>query len=281
MALQIDQWKLKKHKRLTKAVIKRLPKSQFNSNGVAAKQATRLKILEDEAGTLHRTWESLDNSRLSSACSFERARLQIFTAGIVLPLLKRTKLNFFHVTIADKRWRVEPSKASQSCFDRPRRKVKAALEKLRREGYAPIYVAAYELSGNSSLSEPYFFEPHVHLILAGAPIKEMRCAFEVRLPRAAKGRDKPLKISAIESCELGNLLGYLTKIKAQDRVEYSLPDERTSRTPNDMRGVPATQWLRCMATMRITKLIQFGGFNEPLTSHFTHLEMASIIGELK
>lgn len=277
----IDLWKKKKHRSLAKAVKARLPKSEFNSAAIPRKQITRFSSLGDRTPTLHPTWKSLDSSRLSAACLFERARLQLFMAGVIHPLLTRSKLDFYHVIVADKRWRVSPPSATHKSFDPPRRKVRSAIEKLRSDGYKPIFLAAYEMSGNHSLEEPYVFEPHVHLIVGGAPVEALKAAFQVRLPRGARGRDKPVRVSFIQNSELGNLLGYLTKMKAQDRVEYLGSNGRTNRASNRMRTVEANLWLRCMATLPITHAIQFGGFATSVTALFINAEMATIVRALK
>ncbi|MBD8685996.1 MULTISPECIES: hypothetical protein [unclassified Rhizobium] len=276
----IDKWKTKRHQRLTKRVAERNPKTTFNSSAIKAQQAGRLQTLNQNS-PLHTTWKSLDVSRRSAACRFEWARLQLFLLGIVLPLLLRTALTFYHITVADKRWHVVPTSASRKSLDPPRRKVRAAIQTLRADGYKPVFVAAYEVSGDRKLDGNYTFEPHVHLIIGGAPIEKLKVAFQVRLAREARGRDKPLRIEAIPEWELGNLLGYLAKMKAQDRVQYIESNGRRNRTPNRMSTAEANLWLRCMASIPITHAVQFGGFEIPLTSRFIKAQMATIIGTLK
>lgn len=276
----IDKWKTKRHRRLTKRVAKRNPKTKFNSSAIKAQQASRFQTLQQHS-PLHSTWESLDVSRRSAACRFEWARLQMFLLGIVLPILLRSGLAYYHVTVADKRWQVAPALASRMSLDAPRRKVRAAIQKLRTDGYKPMFVAAYEVSGDRRLDGNYVFEPHVHLIIGGPPAEKLKVAFQVRLAREARGRDKPLRIEAIPECELGNLLGYLAKMKPQDRVQYIEANGRRNRNQNRMPTAQAKMWLRCMASIPVTHAVQFGGFESSLTSRFIKAEMASIIRTLK
>lgn len=277
----IRWWTFENRLRLTQAVLERLPKSDFNANRISSEQFRRIALLPSCKAAFHHTWPSLDWSRRSAACRFEWARLQLFMASAVLPIFQRSEIQFFHVILADKRWRVAPSSATRQCFDPPRRKVRAAIQKLRDAGYGPIFVAAYEMSGDRDLNGSYAFEPHVHLLLGGAPKAALKGAFRVRLPLSMRGRDKPVKIFPVPRSELGNLLGYLTKIKAQDRVQYIGSNDRPNRSSNRMPAAAFTEWLRCMATMPIGQTIQFGGFAEPITSRFLHLEMATITGEMK
>ncbi|WP_165448662.1 hypothetical protein [Rhizobium leguminosarum] len=274
-------WTFENRLRLTQALLERFPKSDFNANRISSEQFRRIALVPTCKAAFHQTWPSLDWSRRSAACRFEWARLQLFMASAVLPILQHSKIHFFHVSLADKRWRVPPSSATRQCFDPPRRKVRAAIQKLRDGGYGPVFVAAYEMSGDRDLSGSYTFEPHVHLLVGGVPKAALKSAFRVRLPRAVRGRDKPVKVSPIHKSEIGNLLGYLTKMKAQDRVQYIGSNGRPNRSSNRMPAAEFAEWLRCMATMPIARTIQFGGFAEPITSRFLHLEMATIIGEMK
>ncbi|TNM66215.1 hypothetical protein [Aliirhizobium smilacinae] len=201
-------------------------------------------------------------------------------AAEIEPILRHSDRQFFHVTVADKRWRVAPSIATRASFDAVRRKVRSSIQKLRDEGYNPIFVAAFEMSGDRNLRNDYAFEPHVHILIGGVPELALKGAFQVRLPRASKGRDKPLRVVDVPTDQLGYLLGYLTKMKPQDRVQY-ISKGRKNRNTNRMPPAEADHWLRCMATMPIAQTIQFGGFAKPVTSRFSHLEMATIIGDLK
>ncbi|MGO8397927.1 hypothetical protein ACC783_06110 [Rhizobium ruizarguesonis] len=277
----IRWWTFENRRRLTEALLNRLPKLDFNANRIPSEQFRRIALLPTCKAAFHKTWPSLDWSRRSAACRFEWARLQLFMASAVLPILQRSEIHFFHVILADKRWRIAPTSATRQCFDPPRRKVRAAIQKLRDEGYAPIFVAAYEMSGDRDLSGTYAFEPHVHLLIGGVPKTALMKAFRVRLHSSMRGRDKPVKILPALKYELGNLLGYLTKIKAQDRVQYIGSNGRPNRSSNRMPAAEFAEWLRCMATMPIAQTIQFGGFAEPITSRFLHLEMATMIGEMK
>jgi hypothetical protein len=136
------------------------------------------------------------------------------------------------------------------------------------------------MSGDRNINGDYVFEPHVHILIGRVSSAAVKAAFQVRLPRATRGRDKPLRVEAVPINQVGNLLGYLSKMKPQDRVEYIGSNGRPNRATNRMRRAEADQWLRCMATMPITWMIQFGGFANAMHSHFSHLEMATIIGEL-
>lgn len=274
----IQRWISDNHRQLDEAVRKRIPKSQLKSNTILNQQAHITIRLSKLPLAYHADWISLANGRRSAACRLEWARLQLFIAAEIEPLLRNKKL--FHVILADKRWRVAPSKATNVSFNAVRRKVRASIQKLRDSGYNPVFVAAYEMSGDRNLRNDYAFEPHVHILINGVPKTALKAAFRVRLPRAAKLRDKPVRVTKVRAGQVGNLLGYLTKIKAQDRVEYIGKNGRANRAPNRMPVADADQWLRCMATMPIAQTVQFGGFAEPMATRFTHLEMATIIGDL-
>ncbi len=265
--------------RLNEAVLRSLPKSGFDVNAIPAQQAVRIKLLPRGSGAFNASWDTLAGSRRSAACRYEWARLQMFLAAEILPLLQDDRSTFYHVTLADKRWRVAPSEAGKSNFDAPRRKVRAAIQALRDGGFKPVFVAAYEMSGDDNLAGDYAFEPHVHLLIGGVSSTSLRTAFHVRLPRASRGKDKPLRVDCVPTGELGNVLAYITKNKAQDRVEFTCSDGRISRQSNRMPMPQAADWVRCMATMPITKMIQFGGFAESITERFARLEMATLIGK--
>ncbi|WP_165417423.1 hypothetical protein [Rhizobium ruizarguesonis] len=277
----IHWWTTKNRRRLTQTLLDRLPKSGFDTAKIPTEQSQRRTLLPNCKEALHLTWSSLDWSRRSAACRYEWARLQLFMAFEVLPILQRFEIQFFHVILADKRWRIPSSSATRKCFDRPRRKVRASIQRLRDRGYTPLFVAAYELSGDRVLRGSYAFEPHVHLLIGGVPEQALKRAFHVRLPVSMRGRDKPVKVLPVPRSELGNLLGYITKIKAQDRVQYMGSNGRPNRGSNRMPAAHCTEWLRCMASMPIAQTIQFGGFAEPITSRFIHAEMATIAGEMK
>jgi hypothetical protein len=198
----------------------------------------------------------------------------------VLPLLEATKDKIYHITLADKRWRHNLEALNGDVFNAPRRKVRASIKKLREVGLTPVFVAQYEISGSCGLRDDYLLEPHVHVIMGGASKSELKAAFKVRLPKAQRGRDKPVRVTRVKHSQLGNLLGYISKMKAQDRVEYRRDDGRHGRTTNRMPPDHELGWLRCMASVSIAHLIQFGGFAVPITSRFTHCEMATLVGEL-
>ncbi|MBX4918354.1 hypothetical protein HJA76_01235 [Rhizobium bangladeshense] len=267
--------------RLNETISEVFPRAEFNAHRIPGQQRRRIALLPEHSQAFHRDWNRLDDRRRSAACCFEWARLQIFMAVHVLPILRRSKLDFHHVTVVDKRWRIAPGSADGQCFDRPRRKVRGAIELLRREGYSPVHIAAYELSGDRSLKGDYSFEPHVHLLIGGVPKAALQIAFDVRQPRSERGRHKPVRAPQIGESQLQNILSYLTKMKAQDRVEYLRSNGKTNRISNRMAPAEEVEWLRCMATVPITHMIQFGGFAEPITSRFAHREMATMLGEMK
>lgn len=266
---------------LNEIVNEAFPLADFNAITIPSRQCKRRALLPQHPQAFHRNWGHLNNGRRSAACCFEWARLQVFMAVEVLPILRTSKLDFYHVTLVDKRWRVSANSADRKCFDRPRRKVRAAIDLLRREGYSPVHIAAYELSGDRNLVNNYSFEPHVHLLIGGIPKAALQIAFEVRQPRSERGRHKPINAPQIAASQLQNTLSYITKMKAENRVEFVGSDGRSRRRSNDMRASDKLNWLRCMATMPVTHAIQFGGFAEPLTSRFTHLEMATMLGEIQ
>ncbi|KQQ38293.1 hypothetical protein ASG19_04350 [Rhizobium sp. Leaf306] len=265
---------------MKRAVLRRLPKSEFSVLATVYKQPRRAEALAERAYSLHTDWDSLDDGRRSAACLFEWGRLQIFTAVEVLPRLEASFVEFFHVTLADKRWRVPPKAASVDAFHRPRRKVRAAIQYLRDNDLEPIYVVAYEISGDRNLTGDYSFEPHAHILIGGVRKAVLKAAFRVRLPRSMRGRDKPVKIKPVPPSQLGNVLGYLTKVKPQDRVEFRRSDGRLDRKSNRMPPQAEAQWLRCLALVPMTQLVQFGGFADSLSTRFSHREMATLIGAL-
>lgn len=279
--ISLHRWILSNHPELDAAVKLQLPRSQIRSKSILRQQTRIRQRLPRLSLACHRNWNSLDLGRRSAACRFEWARLQIFMAARVHKTLLYSSSYFIFITLADERWRVPPERASAACFAAPRRKVRASIQKLRDQGYAPVFVVAYEISGNRSLTKEYAFEPHAHLILGGVPEVAVRAAFEVRQARAARGRAKPLRLDLIAPSEVGNLLGYITKMRAEDRVQYLDNHGRTQRGTNRMPPAEMDHWLRCMATMAIPQAIQFGGFAIPISSQFQHAKMATIIGELK
>lgn len=277
----IHKWMLENHRQLDKAVRERIPKSELKSNTILNRQIDVVFRLPRCPSAFHLGWGSIDEGRRSAACRYEWARLQIFLAAKVQPVLRRLNMPFHLITVANKRWRVSPSEADNSSFDPPRRKVRSAMQKLRDQGYDPIFVAGYELSGDRSLNHAYAFEPHVHILVGGIPKPALLEAFRVRQSSAVRGRDKPLTIKSVVMSELGEVLGYLTKMKAQDRVQYVRSNGKLNRSSNRMPAAEKDHWLRCMATMPIVQTIQFGGFAEPMTNQFIHFEMATIIGDLQ
>ncbi len=265
---------------ITSAIITRLPKCEINIYNVRRQQARRLSLLPECATAVHSSWNSLDAGRRSAACRFEWARLQIFLAAVVYPALMEIEAEKFFVTLADKRWRIAPEASDEHVFGRVRRKVRAALQAIRDAGFEPVFVAAYELSADRALDGDYVFEPHAHLIIARVPKDVLKNTFSIRLPSSARKRDKPLKVPPVPSADLGKVLGYVGKVKAQDRVEYIDRNGRRNRGPNRMSPEHETLWLKCMAATPITTLVQFGGFAETMTSLFSTREMATLIGEL-
>lgn len=275
-----DRWMERNSNSINRIVIQHLPKSEFNAEAVSREQARRLQLLPNCEANFASSWSDLDTCRRSAACRYEWGRLQMFLAAEVLPRLADIGSDLYLVTLADKRWRVSPEAATAKVFERPRRKFRSAIQTLRDRGFEPVFVASYEMSGNRSLDDGYSFEPHFHLVVGGVPKADLKRALRVRLSRAARGRDKPLKVRALPAGEIGNVLGYLSKIKAQDRVEFVRSDGRRDRTSNRMPTEQKLLWLRCMAAMPIAQLIQFGGFAEPITPRFIHREMATLLGEL-
>jgi hypothetical protein len=259
----------------------RLPKAMINVNAIPRAQSTRAGLLSScHPDALHRSWDSLDAGRRSAACPFEWARSQFFLATEVLPIFEAAIGPVFHVTVVDKRWRFAPSEIVENPFSLPRRKVRHAVELLRQEHYNPIYVVGYELSGDRNLSGDYVFEPHAHLLISGVPKAALKVAFGVRMPRAARVGHKPVRVQDVPYGETANVLSYITKIKAEDRVEFIRSDGRHHRNDNRMSAENFPAWLSCMAATPITHLIQFGGFAEPITSRFSRREMATMVGAI-
>lgn len=257
-----------------------LPKAEINVNSVKRVQENRAGLLSSCLDALHPSWDSLDSIRRSAACRFEWARAQFFLATEVLPHFEMTDSSVFHVTLVDKRWRFAPEVHPAKPFRHPRRKIRQALHILRAQGFKPIYVIGYELSGDRNLRGNYLFEPHAHILITGVPKADLKAAFNVRMPRAARGVHKPVKVIHVAPGEVANVLSYATKIKAEDRVEFVLSDGRHHRKHNRMSAEHFPAWLRCMAVTPIAHLIQFGGFAEPITSRFLRREMATMIGAI-
>lgn len=262
------------------AVHREAPKSKFRVKNVSTVQRHRTEILADNPDALHPNWESLGTGRRSAACRFEWARLVLFLIFIVLSRLMAARGKAFHVIIADKRWQVSGDKLRPQVFDRPRRKLRRGIELLQKAGLRPVYVAVYELSAARNLDGSYPFEPHIHLLIVGATEAQLKTAFGVRQRRSERGKAKPLRMVPVEKSNMGTVLGYLSKIKAEERVEYELEDDKRNRVRNRMSADNFPLWLDCMSQIPITELVQFGGFNERLAYHFAHYEMATLIGEL-
>lgn len=256
------------------------PKSEFRVGNVFTVQRNRTEMLADNPNALHSNWDSLDSGRRSAACRFEWARLVLFLIVILLSRLKAARGKAFHVIIADKRWQVSGDDLGPQVFDCPRRKLRRGVELLRKAGVKPVFVAVYELSAARNLDGTYLFEPHIHLLIVGATNAELKAAFRVRQHRSERGKAKPVRIVRVRKSRMGRILGYLSKIKAQERVEYEGEDGKRNRSTNRMSDDKFPLWLGCMAQIPITKLVQFGGFQGRIPHHFAHLEMAALIGEL-
>lgn len=269
-----------KSREINRAINQRLPKAEINVNAITTTHSNRAKLLCNCHDALHPSWDNLDTGRRSAACRFEWARSQFFLATEVLPIFELSDEPVFHVTVVDKRWRFAPGVSTDKPFRQPRRKVRQALERLRALGFAPIYVAAYELSGDRNLSDDYVFEPHAHLLITGVPKAALKLAFGVRMPRAARVGHKPVRVQEVPYGETANVLSYITKIKAEDRVEFIRSDGRHHRNDNRMSAEYFPAWLSCMAATPITHLIQFGGFAEPITSRFLRREMATMVKDI-
>jgi hypothetical protein len=265
--------------RLKELITSAFPRARFNVEAIPNQQQKRIAALPTQQKAFHRTWSRLDDKRRSAACCFEWARLQLFMAVEVLPVFRSSGFDIYHITLVDKRWRVAPEAANRNSFAPVRRKVRAAIGLLRRVGYSPVFIVTYELSGDRNTDGIYAFEPHAHLLVGGVPKPALQLAFAVRLPRSERGRHKPVRTHLIPKSELHNLVSYLTKMRAQDRVQFTGSDGRSYRKSYDMRAANEAHWVRCMATIPITHAVQFGGFVEPFTSRFTHLEMATMLGE--
>lgn len=265
---------------ITSAIKARLPKCEINIDTVPRQQSRCRSLIPEHIPDIHPTWSSLDGGRRSAACRFEWARLQIFLAAVVYPALLEVDADKFFLTLADKRWRIAPGASYDDVFNRVRRKVRAAFQAVRNAGFEPVFVVVYELSADRGLEGSYLFEPHAHVIVGRVPKKVLTTAFRIRLAQSARNRDKPLRAPLVPDSDLGKILGYVGKMKAQDRVEYIDKNGRRNRSPNRMSPEHEILWLKCMAATPITTLVQFGGFAETMTSQFSNREMATLIGEL-
>lgn len=262
------------------AVNAEAPKSEFRVKNVSTVQRRRAEILANDPDALHSNWDSLNTGRRSAACRLEWARLLLFLIFILLGRLLATRGRAFHVIIADKRWQISGDELGPWIFNRARRKLRRGLELLRKAGVKPVFVAVYELSAARNLDGSYPFEPHIHLLILGATKDELRKAFKVRQHRSERGKAKPVRIVRVRKSRMGKILGYLSKIKAQERVEFIGKDDKRYRSTNRMSADKFPLWLGCMSQIPITKLVEFGGFRERVALHFAQLEMATLIGEL-
>jgi hypothetical protein len=267
--------------RIERTVRQKMPKSNFRIGTAFTEQAKRAYLLNPKLDTLHANWESVGRGRRSSACRLEWVRLVIFLVAYILPVLRREKGRLFHAVIADKRWQVGPEDLSPDVFNRPRRKLRHALSLLRGSGQL-TYVAVYELSAARNLDGSYVFEPHIHVLILtkGAIEDDLKRAFTVRQRKSERGKSKPVRVERVPRSEVGNVLGYLSKMKPQERVQYEDRNGRCNRTTNRMSADYLPLWLSCMSQTPVTQLIQFGGFAGSMTHRFATCEMATMIGEL-
>lgn len=276
----VDSLVEQKTARIEQAVRDTMPRSKFRLCTVSTEQRNRTQILLSQPDALHPDWNSLDTERRSAACRLEWARLTIFLKVYVLPALLASSDDVFHVIVADRRWQVSPDELSLHAFERPRRKLRHGMQRLRSNDFDPVFIAVYELSAARNLDGSYRFEPHIHLLVFGAKRTDLKQAFYVRQHRSERGKMKPVRIEELERSEVGNILGYISKITPQERVQYMDRSGRYNRTTNRMSADRLPLWLSCMSKIPITQLIQFGGFAESMTYRFATCEMATLIGEL-
>lgn len=192
--------------------------------------------------------------RRSAACPYEQLRARSFLVNH--PTLSGDL--WFHVTGGNSNLRVPLNQIRKVRPGQTLRKVRRALSALNRKGLKVEAVYVFELVVVRYLDGREELEPHFHVLIRGATADQLKAAFAFRKVAKVEGRRRALHVEPVH--HLPGLLGYLTKFKAQSRVEYLkvIDGEAKKRwRANDLRGSALAEWTRFMSRYEIADLLKF------------------------
>lgn len=281
----LQRWILEHPYDLDDAIRQGMPKTQLQIGRIPAMQAQTASLLgrlpTDHGGQpLHEGWASLDHGRRSAACNYEWARWIAFTIVYILPILQASSGPFWHVIVADRRWRCHPNALTPESLTPVRRKLETSIAKLRALGFSGRYYAVFEVCAAIDPDGTIWFEPHFHVLVAGSTKSQVQVSFDVRQPKAERGIYKALRIVEVPRLELGHILGYLTKRRAQTRSGYFGSDGRIRRRTNRMSDGLRRIWCDVLAEMPIRQLFAMDRSSSRLNLEFAGAEMRSLIQSL-
>lgn len=243
----------------------------FSMRGVAARNESARMLLHGHgiatASALAKGFDELSGRhRSSSACAYEKFRARLWVNAILKREFRGPDEALFFVTLADRRHVCPATRLLQFSPERAKYAVLKAFAKIRRIIPECKLVGVVEVSA-SRLGRQFVFEPHVHVIIAGASKELLRS----HLPRSPHYDRQIGKIT-----DLAKAGAYISKFKPEFRSRYRNPNGRPRRRRNKMKAAQHAAWLEWHAKYGISDLLFTRGF----LSDFRQAELNELLDSL-
>lgn len=259
---RLDATKSARIHRANKRVIGELSKSGLSKRMIERRIQTDLKDVYQ---------------RLSSACAYEQTRIQYLLPPVIQKALDESE-NLYFVTLGRPQDRVPVGSLKFFDPENLNRHFRRAVAKLIAMGVENLKVfAVVEIQLVKPLDGPPYWEPHLHLIVSGATVDQLKEAFKVRKLAATTCRKKPLQVKRITG--LNGIISYCLKFHPKVQVQYETDAGLNSRD-NRMPSEYLPEWYRFMSRHSPGEMLKFiaiyaGGLDKPLTNELS-LDLSEI-----
>lgn len=260
-----------------RAMIKSFYKgNSFSLAGTLQAQANQQTILPELERNCHRYWRTIDDSRKSAVCKIEQKRTLLWALGHVTSLFEEQLTSLQFVTYADPRDRVQKAALGTFSVKRYKRKITRLLSALASISDSLKVCGVVEISGSCDVDGLFRFEPHTHLIVAGATRNQIHAAFKPCCSGLAFAH--PVKTLPIDTfADLGRRVSYMFKSTPELRQRFLGDDGRIRSQDNHLTGPELVEWLSLYSSSTFDELLITYGISKVFRQNFRSAEVAAII----
>lgn len=168
-------------------------------------------------------------------------------------------------TVGDPKLRLWPRDVKLFSPNQVLRRWRTAMQKLRKSHPGIVGFCVVELQLCRSLDRPgpglprYFFEPHLHFVLYGAPEANVKAAFRIRKNPHITVRKRPVKVQSVY--DLDGAIGYQTKSRPDFRRQYRTADGKTGWGRSRFPARHLCKWHSVLSRYRVSDLLSSTGFS--------------------
>jgi hypothetical protein len=213
----------------------------------------------------------------SAACVAEQFRTRVAALRYVAPAVQKMGPPYKMVTVALPRWECSETHLASVSPTKITRKIREGYQHLREQGVNAAVFGIVEVAGllevdGGTLS----WQPHAHIISAGATSSELRNAYSARKRKRGE-KSRPVHVKDLE--DLFRAFSYSLKCVDLRYNEY-LNDGETRRRRNNMTGQHRDMLREWKASQTMSSMFEIRGIDKQDIQLFRRNDMASIIEDI-